>query len=125
MCVTDNYVAFFEFPSLDYPYTGSTDFGTDGYIARAMGERVATRINNALARIQPEMIVFLGLTELDRGYLTARLPNENVIDLKSATQIRSVLGIDPNFAGEVACRPTRVIRGAPEGPLREEAAGLR
>ena len=111
MAATDKYVACFEFPSLDYPYTGSADFGTDGYIARAMGDRVATRINNALARIQPEMIVFLALTEIDKGYFTARLPSEIVIDLESAAQIPSVLGIDPKFAGEVVCRPNEVIRG--------------
>ena len=111
MAATDKYVACFEFPSLDYPYTGSADFGTDGYIARAMGDRVATRINNALARIQPEMIVFLALTEIDKGYFTARLPSEIVIDLESAAQIPSVLGINPKFAGEVVCRPNEVIRG--------------
>ena len=30
--VTDKYVAFFEFPSLKYSYTGSANFGADGYI---------------------------------------------------------------------------------------------
>src|SRR6266851_2784150 len=69
MTATSHYVAFFEFPALQYPYTGSTSFGSDGYIARAMGDRVATSINNALVKIQPETIVFLGLTEVESGYL--------------------------------------------------------
>jgi hypothetical protein len=111
MSVTDKYVAFFEFPSLEYPYTGSTSFGTDGYVARALGDRVATSINNALARIQPEMVVFLGLTEVEKGYLNAHLPNEIVINVESALQVPNVLGIVPNFAGEVICRPNEVILG--------------
>ena len=57
------------------------------------------------------VIVFLGLTEIEKGYLTARLPNENVIDLESPAQVPEVLGIVPNFTGEVVSRPDEVIRG--------------
>lgn len=111
MSATDKYVAFFEFPSLEYPYTGATNFGTDGYVARALGDRVSTIINNALARIQPSTIVFLGLTEIEKGYLNAHLGNKAVIALESTTEVIGALGVVPNFTGEVVCRPNEVIRG--------------
>jgi hypothetical protein len=111
MAVMEGYVSFFEFPSLDYPYTGSADFGTDGYIARAVGDRTATSINNALVKIQPKAIVFLGLSEIESGYLRAHLPEEKIIDVASADQLSEILQIRPNFRGEVICKPNEVIRG--------------
>jgi hypothetical protein len=120
MTATNHYVAFFEFPALQYPYTGSTSFGSDGYIARAMGDRVATSINNALVKIQPETIVFLGLTEIESGYLRAHLPNEKIVEANAASDLSSLLHINPQFSGDLSCKPKEVTRGLVKARLEKK-----
>ena len=51
------YFPIFEFPSIDVPYSPSSDFGKDGYLGRILGDRAAHEINNCLARIQPDKIL--------------------------------------------------------------------
>jgi len=94
---TNKYVCFFEFPSVEYPYTGSSDFGTDGYISRINGDRAAINIGNALAKIQPERIVLLRLTEIEKAYLAVHLPAEITIEVDSAAQLWDRLGIRRNL----------------------------
>jgi hypothetical protein len=53
------YFAVFEFPALDFPYTGASESEGDGYYARVLGDKAATEINNALARLQPDLILLL------------------------------------------------------------------
>ena len=108
---TNKYLCFFEFPAVEYPYTGSSDFGTDGYISRINGDRAAINIGNALAKIQPERIVLLRLTEIEKGYLAAHLPTEITIELNSPAELKDRLAIAPQFAGEVRCKPDEAIRG--------------
>jgi hypothetical protein len=108
---TNKYACFFEFPAVEYPYTGSSDFGTDGYISRINGDRAAVNIGNALAKIQPERIVLLRLTEIEKGYLTAHLPTEILIELDSAAQLQDQLGIVAPLEGEIRCKPDEVMRG--------------
>jgi len=108
---TTKYACFFEFPSVEYPYTGSSDFGTDGYISRINGDRAAINIGNALAKIQPERIVLLRLTEIEKAYLAAHLPAEITIEVDSAAQLWDRLGIAPQFQGEVRCKPDQAMRG--------------
>lgn len=105
------YVCFFEFPDVEYPYTGTSDFGTDGYISRINGDRAAVNIGNALAKIQPERIFLLRLTDIEKAYLTAHLPTAIMMDLDSAAQLQDQLGIAPSFAGEVRAKPEEVTRG--------------
>lgn len=105
------YVCFFEFPDVEYPYTGASDFGTDGYISRINGDRAAINIGNALAKIQPEQIVLLRLTEIEKAYLTAHLPKSIMIELDSPAQLQKRLEIAPSFTGEVRAKPEEVTRG--------------
>lgn len=105
------YVCFFEFPDVEYPYTGASDFGTDGYISRINGDRAAVNIGNALAKIQPERIVLLRLTDIEKAHLTAHLPIAIMMDIDSAAQLQDRFGIAPSFEGEVRAKPEEVIRG--------------
>ena len=105
------YVCFFEFPDVEYPYTGASEFGTDGYISRINGDRAAVNIGNALAKIQPERIVLLRLTDIERAYLTAHLPPAIMMELDSPAQLQDRLGIAPSFEGEVRSRPEEATRG--------------
>jgi hypothetical protein len=63
------YFAVFEFPSIPTPHSPVIDYGADGAFAQILGNRAATWINNALAGIQPEAILLLGLTEEEKSYL--------------------------------------------------------
>src|SRR5215469_14867597 len=108
---TDSYVAFFEFPTLKFPYRPSTDFGDDGYFHRAQGERVATRINNALVRVQPRAIVLLGLTDIEKGYIRAHLPPSLLVDVQTIEDVPRVLGQTPRFVGDVRCKRSELIPG--------------
>lgn len=108
---TTKYVCFFEFPAVEYPYTGCSDFGADGYISRINGDRAAINIGNALAKIQPERVVLLRLTDIEKGYPAAHLPTAITIELDSAAQLQDRLGIAPTLVGEVRCKPDEVIRG--------------
>ena len=39
----DTYFAVFEFPTLDYPYTGASESESDGFYARVLGEKSPER----------------------------------------------------------------------------------
>ncbi len=105
------FAAFFDFPSLDFPYTGSTDFGIDGYVARAMGDRTATTINNAVVSIQPDLVVLLGLNENSASYLRTRFPGDMIVEVSSIQEFVAALKLLPPSGGEVACRPGELMRG--------------
>ena len=77
------YFPVFEFPSVDVPYSPSSDFGKDGYLARIMGDRAAHEINNSLARLQPDSILLVGMTENQKSYLHPLLPTEKLVELNS------------------------------------------
>jgi hypothetical protein len=68
------YFPVFEFPSIDVPYSPSADFGKDGYLGRILGDRAAHEINNSLARLQPDSILLVGMTENQKSYLRSLLP---------------------------------------------------
>ncbi len=70
------YLPVFWFPPVTYPYTAFSDFGTDGYLSRVLGDRAAHRINNAPSLTQPENVLMLGLTPIEQGYLRALMPGE-------------------------------------------------
>ena len=108
---SDKYVAFFEFPSVEYEYMGTADFGTDGYFARVIGERIATQIGNALARVQPREIVLLGMNDIEKGYLVARFPKKILFESESAAEVADHLRLDGTFTGDIHCRPSEAIRG--------------
>src|SRR5437773_890687 len=63
------YLALFEFPSIPIAQAPVLDYTADGAFAQLLGRRSAGWINNALAGIQPERILLLGLTEEEKSYL--------------------------------------------------------
>lgn len=105
------YFPVFEFPSIDTPYTPSSDFGKDGYVGRAIGDRVAHQINNALARIQPEWILLLGLTDTEKGYLRALLPLERLITVDKIEQLPSEPPFTQAGSDSIRCNSSQLIEG--------------
>jgi hypothetical protein len=115
------YFAVFEFPTLDYLYTGASESESDGFYARVLGEKAAAEINNALARIQPNLILLLGLSEIEQTYIRARMPEGRLKDVSSVTE---VVGLFPNVAQDrssLSCKPTQLV----EGLLAARFAGKR
>jgi hypothetical protein len=109
-CEKDVYFPVFEFPSIDTPYSASSDFGKDGYFGRVLGDRAAHKINNALARIQPKVILLLGLTETEQGYLRALLPSKMLTVINGIEEIRRLLPFEQPH-DSIACRPSQIIEG--------------
>jgi hypothetical protein len=78
--------AVFEFPTLEFPFTGVSESEEDGYFARVLGDKAASEINNALARIQPDRILLLGLSEIEQSYLRSRMPEERLMEVTSIAE---------------------------------------
>lgn len=105
------YLPVFGFPSVDFPYSPSSDFGKDGYFARLIGYRAAHHINNALARIQPQSILIIGLTETQKSYLRPYLPYEKLVEMTSVTDIHRLLPLVEATSESILCRPAQIIEG--------------
>jgi hypothetical protein len=105
------YVPVFEFPAVDAPYSPINDLGHDGYIARVVGTRAATTINNSLARIQPRVVLLLGLTETEKSYFRAYLPREKLVEINTIEDLAALLPLGHSHSDVVACRSSQIIEG--------------
>jgi hypothetical protein len=105
------YLAVFEFPSIDVAAASLNETGTDGYFARQLGDGAAIRITNALAGIQPEAILLLGLTGSEQSYFRALLPAKKLIEIDSIADISRLLPFARSDGGVVSCNPTQIIEG--------------
>jgi hypothetical protein len=112
-----SYLPFLAFPKVKFAYSATRDVNEDGYFDRVLDERATYRINNTLARIQPKLILLLGLTSIEKGYLEVLLPTEKLRDVNSVSELSTIL---PGFVGpidSIACRPTQVEEGLIEAYL--------
>ena len=105
------YFPVFEFPSVEFPYSFSIDFGRDGYFARILGHHAAVRINNALARIHPKSILLLGLTETEKSHLSALLPSAKLMEINTIEDIGKKLPFALQKCDPVVCKSSQVIEG--------------
>jgi hypothetical protein len=105
------YLSVFRFPSVAFPYSGSSEFGKDGYFARVLGDHTSHKISNALSGVQPEAILLLGLTEVEQGYLRAILPNDRLTAVDQIGGVLEHLPLGQTVEGFVACKGTQIIEG--------------
>jgi hypothetical protein len=105
------YLPVFEFPSVDVPYSPSSDFGKDGYFGRIMGDRAAHEINNSLARLQPDFILLVGMTENQKGYLRALLPAQKLIEIDSLDDVPARLPFSLPMTDPVRCQAAQLSEG--------------
>ena len=101
----------FDFPSIDVASAPVNETGTDGYFARQLGDGAAISINNALAGIQPDALLLLGLTATEQSYFRALLPAEKLIEIDSIKDIPRRLPFAPSDCGSVVCKATQIIEG--------------
>jgi hypothetical protein len=102
------YLAVFEFPDLDRPH--EEVLGRDGYFTQIIGKRVVTWVNNSLARIQPDHIILLGLSDASASYIHAVLPAERLVVVDTEAQLLAL----PFAAGKpepLKCKPSQAIEG--------------
>lgn len=109
----DNGVYFpvFEFPSIDTPYSPSSDFGKDGYFGRILGTTAVTRINNAIARLQPRSALLVGLTETEKSYIRAYLPSQMLIEINTIEDISKRLPFAQPGGDYIVCKSSQIIEG--------------
>jgi hypothetical protein len=108
---TGVYFPVFEFPSIDTPHLPSIEFGKDGYFGRVIGSRAAGHINNALARIQPQSILLLGLTDTEKTYLHALLPLEMLVHIDTIEDVPKLLPFTISDKESISCKSHQVIEG--------------
>jgi hypothetical protein len=105
------YFPVFEFPSIDDPYSPSSDFGKDGYLGRVLGDRAAHEINNSLARLQPDSILLVGMTENQKSHLRALLPTRKLIEINSLDDVPSRLPFSLPMTDPVRCKGSQLNEG--------------
>ena len=105
------YFAVFEFPTLAFPYTGTSDEKSDGYFAHILGDKAAGEINNALARIQPKHILLAGVTGIEQTYLRARMPEERLAEITDIGHFLSKFKSMVDESDVVTCKPAQIAEG--------------
>jgi hypothetical protein len=105
------YFAVFEYPTLDFPSTGSIDSDSDGYFSRVLGEKAATEINNALARVQPDVILLVGISEAGQTYIRSRMPEDRLVEVNGIEDFLSRIGADVAAKESLSCKPSQVAEG--------------
>jgi len=105
------YFPVFEFPSVDVPYSPSSDFGKDGYLGRILGDRAAHEINNSLARLQPDSILLVGMTENQKSHLRALLPAQKLIEINSLDDVPTRLPFSLPMTDPVRCKASQLNEG--------------
>jgi hypothetical protein len=105
------YFPVYEFPSIDVPYSPSSDFGKDGYLGRVMGDRAAHEINNSLARLQPDFILLVGMTENQKSYLRAILPSQKLVEISSLDDVPTRLPFSLPMTDPVRCKAAQLSDG--------------
>lgn len=105
------YFPVFEFPSIDVPYSPSSDFGKDGYLGRILGDRAAHEINNSLARLQPDFILLVGMTENQKSHLRALLPNQKLIEINTLDDVPTRLPFTLPMTDPVRCKTSQLNEG--------------
>jgi hypothetical protein len=105
------YFAVFEFPKTPKPYSTVIDYNADGAFARILGTRAATWINNALAAIQPEGYLLLGLTDSEKSYLLPLLPTAKVIDVNTLEDLPQREPFVPSGDYQLRCTSAEIALG--------------
>jgi CHAT domain-containing protein len=105
------YFPVFEFPSIDVPYSPSSDFGKDGYFGRILGDRAAHEINNSSARLQPDSILLVGMTENQKSHLRALLPAHKLIEINSLDDVPTRLPFSLPMTDPMRCRASQLNEG--------------
>jgi hypothetical protein len=107
----DSYLPFFEFPKTAHPYSSSRDVNKDGYFSRVVAEQATYWINNALARVQPETILLIGLSAVERGYLEVLFPIEKMREINSIDDFRRIFPDVAVPTDSIECTTAQVVEG--------------
>ncbi len=76
-----------------------------------MGDRAAHEINNSLARLQPDSILLVGMTENQKSYLRALLPAQKLIEVNSLDDVRTRLPFSLPITDPVRCKASQLNEG--------------
>jgi hypothetical protein len=101
----DVYFAVFQFPDRDQSH--EEVLAKDGYFTQMIGKRVATWVNNSLARIQPDRIILLGLSDASASYLRAVLPAEKLIVVNTEADLLA-LPFAASKPEPLTCKPSQI-----------------
>ncbi len=108
---SETYFPIFNFPEIRYAYKENYTFDDDGFIARMIGNEAKVLINNALAKINCDRILLVGLSDIQKGYFNF-LPKSIVIFIDGLNEVEEKLAfLKKRFDGEICCRKTEAAKG--------------
>jgi hypothetical protein len=84
---SSEYFSVFNFLKLIEFKKEVVDFGEDGYIGQVLGGQASVYINNSIVQIRPEFIIFAGLNENQKSFLTG-LPAKRIIHIDVIEDIK-------------------------------------
>lgn len=92
------YFATFYFPDIDETSHGS-------FLEKIISERIATLINNVVARLRPDRVILVGLNNAQKEYFFSRFPRRMLVEIDSLDQVEDKLGfLGAQFEGVLNCR---------------------
>jgi hypothetical protein len=95
-----------------YPTKEQNDPHDDDYIARVMGIQAAVRINNVIARVQPIKLLLGGLSDAQKSYIRAHIPESMIIEIDKSDDVVGALAfLSKSFTGTLACRSSEIVQG--------------
>lgn len=109
--ISGSYLPVFHFPPITVPYSPSFQFGDDNWFRHLLGTRAAICINNALARINPEVILLLGLSQSEESYLREILPPQKLISIAALDELPKRLPLSAAHPDPITCQPCQLIQG--------------
>ena len=80
-------------------------------MGESMGDRAAHEINNSLARLQPDSILLVGMTENQKSYLRALLPAQKLIEINSLDDVPTRLPFSLPMTDPVRCKASQLNEG--------------
>ena len=101
----------FRVPQRRRALLGVERFGKDGYLGRILGDRAAHEINNSLARLQPDAILLVGMTDNQKSYLRALLPAQKLVEVNSLDDVPARLPFSLPTTDPVKCKAAQLSEG--------------
>jgi hypothetical protein len=108
---SDLYFCIFLFQEINISAGDKRDTFGDGFLTRIIAEEHSIVINNALARLRCDKIIFAGLSETQKSYF-ADFPEKKIVSVDSLDEWRELIGRwSIQTAGELRCRPAECASG--------------
>jgi hypothetical protein len=106
------YFMVFTFPEIKAAFNAARVPDDDDSMSQTMGTHAAVRINNVFARLHTRKIFLAGMTEAQKSYIRAYIPDGYLIEIDAVDNVAGImdelLGVSPDV---LTCKSSDVIAG--------------